>query len=130
MCSVLFSTMPVRELSAKYIKWMGENMGRLTHKFESTTKSVFSTLFSLLPVCFISFKLLLYPITLEPQKHRFFILCISITILLPGLFSNINQAVIIPNAIKIREKESNDESKSFIFNIYGFYILIGILYAY
>ncbi|MGI6123656.1 MAG: murein biosynthesis integral membrane protein MurJ [Acetivibrionales bacterium] len=104
-------------------------MGRLTHKFESTTKSVFfSTLFSLFARLLSFVQAIIVSNYFGATKSTdFLFFCISITILLPGLFSNINQAVIIPNAIKIREKESNDESKSFIFNIYGFYILIGIL---
>lgn len=104
-------------------------MGKLAHKFESTTKSVFfSTLFSLLARLLSFVQAIIVSNYFGATKSTdFLFFCISITILLPGLFSNINQAVIIPNAIRIRENESADESKTFLLSIYSFYILMGIL---
>lgn len=104
-------------------------MGKLTHKFESTTKSVFfSTLFSLLARLLSFAQAIIVSNYFGATKSTdFLFFCISITVLLPGLFSNINQAVIIPNAIKIRESESENESKTFLLKIYSFYILLGIL---
>ena len=62
-------------------------MGKLTHKFESTTKSVFfSTLFSLLARLLSFAQAIIVSNYFGATKSTdFLFFCISITVLLPGL---------------------------------------------
>lgn len=98
-------------------------------KHGNTTKSVFfSTFFSLIARLLSFVQAIIVSHYFGATKSTdFLFFMISITMLLPGLFSNINQSVIIPNAIKIRENKSSDESKAFLLYIYIFYIILGII---
>lgn len=98
-------------------------------KAGSTSKSVFySTFFSLIARAFSFVQAMIVSYYFGATKSTdFLFFCISITMLLPGLFNNINQSVIVPNAIRIRESRSEKESRSFISYIYALYVIAGAL---
>ncbi len=104
-------------------------MGEINIKKGSTSKSVFySTFFSLIARAFSFVQAMIVSYYFGATKSTdFLFFCISITMLLPGLFNNINQSVIVPNAIRIREYKSEEESRSFISYIYALYVLVGAL---
>ncbi len=52
---------------------------------------------------------------------------LSMVILLTTLLSSINQQIIIPNAIDLRNNTSEEDSKKFIMYVYSIYLLIGII---
>ena len=95
----------------------------------STSKSVFfSTFFSLVARMFSFVQAMIVSYYFGATKSTdFLFFCVSITLLLPGLFNSINQSVIVPNAIRIREKKSEEESRRFISYIYFLYAAAGLL---
>lgn len=104
-------------------------MAELGLRSISTSKSVFySTFFSLIARMFSFIQAMIVSYYFGATKSTdFLFFCVSITLLLPGLFSNINQSVIVPNAIRIREKKSEEESRRFISYIYFLYLIAGVL---
>lgn len=98
-------------------------------KSKSTSKSVFfSTFFSLIARIFSFAQAMIVSYYFGATKSTdFLFFCVSITMLLPGLFNNINQSVIVPNAIRIREKKSEEESRGFISGVYLFYLITGVI---
>jgi putative peptidoglycan lipid II flippase len=104
-------------------------MDGLKIKSNSTSKSVFfSTFFSLIARVFSFVQAMIVSCYFGATKSTdFLFFCISITMLLPGLFNCINQSVIVPNAIRIREKKSEEDSRRFISTIYFLYLVAGIL---
>ncbi len=104
-------------------------MVKLKLKSESTGKSVvFSTVFSLVAksLTFVQAMIVSYYFGATGDTDMFFF-CVSLIMLLPGLFNNINQAVIVPNAIKIRETRSREESHRFVLYVYLFYVIAGLI---
>jgi putative peptidoglycan lipid II flippase len=101
---------------------------RLKIKSNSTSKSVFfSTFFSLIARVFSFVQAMIVSYYFGATKSTdFLFFCVSITMLLPGLFSSINQSVIVPNAIRLREKKSEEESRRFVSYIYFLYVIAGI----
>lgn len=98
-------------------------------KSESTSKSVFfSTFFSLVArlLSFVQAIIVSYYFG-ATKSTDFLFFCVSMTLLLPGLFININQSVIVPTAIKLRENKSTEESHRFVLYIYILYLAVGVL---
>ncbi len=104
-------------------------MARIRLKSDSTSKSVvFSTFFSLMARVFSFVQAMIVSYYFGATKSTdFLFFCVSMTLLLPGLFTNINKAVIVPNAIRLREVNSEEESRRFISYIYFLYLAAGIV---
>ena len=104
-------------------------MLKLRLKSESTSRSVFfSTFFSFIAkmLSFVQAMIVSYYFG-ATKSTDFLFFCVSFTLLLPGLFNNINQSVIVPNAIRIRERKSDEESHKFIMYVYVFYLVAGLV---
>lgn len=97
-------------------------------KSESTSRSVVSsTFFSLVARVFSFVQAMIVSAYFGATKSTdFLFFCVSFTTLLPGLFSNINQSVLIPNSIRIRENKSEEESRKFMLSVYLFYLILGV----
>lgn len=104
-------------------------MDGLKIKSKSTSKSVFfSTSFSLIARIFSFAQAMIVSYYFGATKSTdLLFFCISITMMLPGLFSCINQSVIVPNAIRIRENKSEEESQRFVSYIYFLYVIAGFV---
>ena len=94
---------------------------------ESTNKAIiFSSILSLLAklFTFVQSMIISYAFGIQKSTDILFY-AVSFVVLFTSLVCSINQQVIVPTAINIREKVSEEDSKSFISFIFFIYLLIG-----